>query len=152
MRISTAKKEFLSFCLALLVDAVVLTVASVASAQAAPQSVFLSIAWTPPTTGSGGTVPLTGVNALTGFNIYTSTAALTAVPAVTSATATATQTTAGANVMASVGQTIYVYVTACDSTGCSGLSTPATYVWTGQAGAPDSPTAVKIVIATPATD
>jgi hypothetical protein len=128
-----------------------LAAAAAASAQVSPESVFLSIAWSPPTTGGAGTVPLTGVNAINGFNIYTSTVALTAVPAAPSATATATQTTAGANVMASVGQTIYVYVTACDSTGCSGLSAPATYVWTGQPAAPDSPTAVKIVVATPAT-
>lgn len=120
--------------------------ASSAFAQTVPVSAALTISWTPPTTGGGGTQPLTGVNVLTGYDVYVSTTPLTATPATPTTTISTTGATTKTTFSALVGQTLYVYVTAVDSSGQSLLSTPATYVVPAQGFAPDSPTQVSVTV------
>lgn len=127
--------------------ALLLVVSLQASAQTTtPISTGLTINWTAPTTADGGSQPLTGQNVLTSYNVYASTAPLTAIPSTPTATATASSTTANGAITASVGQTVYVYVTACNSSGCSKLSTAGTYVIPVTGFAPDVPTNVTITL------
>jgi hypothetical protein len=120
-----------------------------AEAQAlTPSSIALTIAWTAPTTGGGGTEPLTGINALTQYNVYASTTALTTMPSMPTATSPANALTATGSISASPGQTVYVYVTACDQTGCSPFATAgtATYVIPVIPAIPDPPAKVTITV------
>ena len=116
-------------------------------------SIFISVSWVAPatTTSASGAQPLTGVNALTTYNIYAATSPITIPPATPTITAAPGQTTAGGTVSALPGQTVYVYVTACDSAGCSALSPVGTKVVPTIAAVPDSPTGVTIQALTPAT-
>jgi hypothetical protein len=113
---------------------------------------YISVAWTAPTTttSASGAQPLTGVNALTTYKVYASTSPIATAPASPTFTATPGQTTAGGNVAALPGQTVYVYVTACDSAGCSALSPVGTKTVPGVAAIPDPPTGVQIMVMTPA--
>jgi hypothetical protein len=126
--------------------ALALLTASCAIAQTVPVSATLDISWTAPTTADGGTEPLTGPNVLTSYNVYASTVALTTAPTSPTVTATAGTTTATGSISALVGQTIYVYVTACNSSGCSGLSSAATYTIPVQGFGADPPTNVSITV------
>lgn len=127
-------------------------VASVVEAQSGPVSASANISWTPPVNDSNGN-PLAGsANAVTSYNVYASTSPLTAVPATTLATVTAPATTVSGSVPATVGATLYVYVTSCNVNGCSGLSVAGTKVVTAPAAPPGVPTNVTITLTiTPAS-
>lgn len=114
---------------------------------------YISVAWTAPTTttSASGAQPLTGVNALTTYKVYASTSPIATAPTSPTFTAAVGQTSAGGNVPALPGQTLYVYVTACDSAGCSALSPVGTKVVPGVAAIPDPPTGVTIAALVPAT-
>lgn len=118
--------------------------------QAQTVSVSSTVTWTPPTTDSNG-VPLNSAgdpNVITGYKIYASGVALTAAPATASATAAASATSATFTFPAAAGSTVYYYVTACDSTGCSPLSAAATKVAAIPGTIPNSPTAVTVSVTT----
>lgn len=124
-------------------------IASVSVAQAAAPTVSASLAvtWTAPTTGSNGTIPLTGANAITSYEVFASTAPLTAVPSSAPlATVAPGATTASGTLTVASGSTLYVYVVACDSTGCSGLSPAATKTVPYPNTVPDVPTTVTVTI------
>lgn len=114
---------------------------------------YLSVSWTAPTTttSASGAQPLTGVNAVTVSNVYASTSPLTVAPTTPTFTAAPGQTSAAGNFPALPGQTVYVYVTTCDSSGCSALSPVGTKVIPATAAIPDPPTGVTIEALTLAT-
>lgn len=126
-------------------------ISSLSVAQASSVTATAAIAWTAPTTDSNGN-PLSSnpQNALTGYNIYVSASPLTAIPATPTATVTASSTplptTASASVTATVGQTLYVYVTAVNTAGASKLSVPATYTVIAPNAPPGIPTSVTITV------
>lgn len=124
-------------------------IASVSTAQAAAPSVSasLNVAWTASTTGSNGTIPLTGANAVTSYEVFASSTPLTAVPTGTPlATVAAGATTATGTLTVASGSTLYVYVVACDTTGCSGLSAAATKTVPYPNTVPDIPTNVTVTL------
>lgn len=127
----------------------VATAAILASSLAAAQSVSVSasVSWTPPVNDLNG-LPLAGSpNVVTSYNVYSSTTPLTAVPSSAPlAVVTAPATTVSGSASASVGSTLYVYVTACNASGCSGLSSPGTKLITSPAAAPGTPTSVAITV------
>ena len=118
-------------------------------AYAQTVSVSSTVNWTPPTTDSNG-VPLTtpgDPNIITGYNIYESTSPLTATPSAPTTTAAVGATSAVVSTpSAAPGSTLYFYVTACDSTGCSALSTAASKVVTVPGAAPSSPSNVTVTL------
>jgi hypothetical protein len=122
-----------------------LAAVSNASAQASVKA-SADISWTPPTTGDGGLYPLTGANALTSYNVYVASVPLTATPATPLATVTVPATTVTGTVPATVGETLYVYVTACNANGCSPLSAAGTIVVPAPKVSPDVPTSVTITL------
>lgn len=103
--------------------------------------------WLAPVNDANG-FPLAGSpNAVTSYNVYVSTTPLTAVPTGTPlVTVTAPATTMSGSYAATVGQTLYFYVTACNATGCSGLSNAATKLVTIPGAAPGVPTSVTFTI------
>jgi hypothetical protein len=106
----------------------------------------LAVSWIAPVNDING-LPLAGSpNAVTSYQVYASTSVLTAVPASALATVTAPTTTVSGTFTAAVGQTIYVYVTACNATGCSGLSAPGTKVVTIPSADPGVPTVVTLTV------
>lgn len=119
--------------------------ASVSFAQSVNEGVGGS--WVAPVNDANG-IPLAGSpNAVTSYNVYASTTPLTAVPAGTPlAVVTAPATTVTSTLTATVGQTLYLYVTACNAAGCSDLSAPGTKVVTIPAAKPGVPTSVTITI------
>jgi Rieske Fe-S protein len=104
-------------------------------------------AWTGPVNDANG-IPLAGSpNAVTSYKVYASTSPLSAVPATAPlATVTAPNTTTTGSVTANVGDTLYVYVTACNATGCSGLSVPGTKLVQAPGAAPGVPTSVTLTV------
>ncbi len=115
-------------------------------------SASLSVSWTAPVNDANG-LPLAGsTNAVTSYNVYASTAPLTSAPATPLATVTVPATTVTGSLLAPVGSTIYVYVQACNPTGCSALSSAATKVVTAPSATPGVPTNVILtVVITPAS-
>ena len=126
-------------------------ISSLSLAQASSVTATAAIAWMAPTMDSNGN-PLTSnpQNTLTGYNVYVSTSPLTVVPATPTTTVTAsssgTATTATASVTATVGQTLYVYITAVNAAGQSKLSIPATYTVIAPNAPPGVPTSVVITV------
>lgn len=120
-------------------------IASVAVAQTV--NVSASVSWVAPVNDANG-LPLAGSpNAVTSYNVYSSTVPLTAVPSgAPLAVVTAPSTTVSGSASASVGGTLYVYVTSCNASGCSGLSSPGTKLVTAPAAAPGTPTSVAITV------
>ena len=105
-----------------------------------------AVNWVAPVNDVNG-IPLAGgPNALTGYNVYLSTAPLTATPATSTASVAATATTVSGSISAHVGDTVYAYVTACNASGCSGLSTPGTKVVVQPGAAPGVPTTVTVTV------
>ncbi|HEY6927439.1 MAG TPA: hypothetical protein VI653_28450 [Steroidobacteraceae bacterium] len=122
--------------------------ASVTLAQSPPSvSVSAAISWVAPVNDANH-LPLAGSpNAVTSYNVYGSTTPLTAVPSgAPLAVVSAPSTTVTGSISAHVGDTLYVYVTACDTTGCSGLSDAGTKVVTTPSAAPGVPTKVTITL------
>lgn len=129
----------------LIVGVLAALVASLAVAQSV--SVSAAVSWVAPVNDANG-IPLAGSpNAVTSYNVYASTVPLTAVPAGTPiAVVTAPSTTVTGSATANVGDTLYLYVTACNAVGCSGLSNPGTKLVTAPAAAPGTPTSVTITV------
>lgn len=126
--------------------------ASVASAQSSVNA-SASVSWTPPVNDANGN-PLAGsANAVTSYNVYASTSPLTAVPTTAPlATVTAPGTSVSGSAPATVGSTLYVYVTSCNASGCSGLSVAGTKLITAPGAAPGLATNVTVtLIVTPAS-
>jgi len=118
---------------------------SVAEAQSSVEA-SANVSWTPPLNDVNGNALAGSANAVTSYNVYASTTPLTAVPATPLATVTAPATTVSGSVPATVGATLYVYVTACNPLGCSGLSVAGTKVITAPAAPPGVPTNVTITL------
>lgn len=129
----------------LIVGLLAALLASVVCAQTV--TVSANGSWVAPTTDANG-FPLAGSpNVITSYNVYASTTPLTAVPTGTPlATVTAPTTTVTGSYTATVGQTLYMYVTACNVAGCSGLSPPGTKLVTIPGAPPGVPTSVTITI------
>jgi Flp pilus assembly pilin Flp len=126
-------------------------IASVAVAQASTVSDAMTISWTaPPTDAQNGNALAGSTNAITGYNIYVSTTTLTAVPTAPTATVGVSNGTVAATVSATltetVGTNLFVYVTACNSSGCGALSVPGTYLVEPPAAVPGVPTNVTITV------
>jgi len=124
-----------------------LSALTVTAVQAQTVNESAAVAWTAPTNDANG-IPLAGSpNAVTSYNVYASTTPLTAVPTTAPlAVVTAPATTVTGSVSASVGATLYVYVTACNATGCSALSTPATKLVAIPGAPPGIPTSVTLTV------
>lgn len=120
-------------------------IASVSVAQSVTASAAVS--WVAPVNDANG-LPLAGSpNAVTSYNVYGSTTPLTAVPTgAPLAVVTAPSTSGTTSMTAPVGSTLYLYVTACNAVGCSGLSAPGTKVVTAPAALPGVPTSVTITV------
>lgn len=124
------------------------TLVGVATFAVAQVSLTASAAtnWAAPVNDANG-IPLAGgPNVVTGYNIYLSTTPLTATPATPTASVAATATTVSGTISAHVGDTVYAYVTACNTTGCSSLSAPGTKVVIQPGAAPGVPTTVTVAI------
>lgn len=125
-----------------------LALSGFAVGQSTAVNVSANVSWTAPPVNAAGT------NAPTSYNVYASTSPLTATPATPLATVTAPTTSYSttASVNAVLGSTLYVYVTACNSAGCSALSAPGTKVITLPATLPGVPTNITITLnVTPAS-
>lgn len=124
-------------------------VAALACAAVSAQSsvtASLNVNWTAPVNDVNGN-PLAGSpNVIVGYNVYAAAMPLTATPATPLATITGSATSVAGTMPATVGQTIYVYVTACSATACSPLSAAATKVVTAPNAAPGVPTNVTITL------
>jgi hypothetical protein len=120
-------------------------VASVSIAQSV--NVSANVSWVAPVNDANG-LPLAGSpNAVTSYNVYASTMPLTAVPTgAPLAVVTAPSTAVSGSITAAVGDTVYVYVTSCNPSGCSGLSSPGTKLVTAPAALPGVPTSVTITV------
>lgn len=124
-------------------------ISSLSAAHASPVTATAAVAWIAPVNDSNGN-PLSSnpQNALTGYNIYVSSTQLTDTPAPDLKVAAVPQsaTSATTSVSATVGQTLYVYVTAVNAAGQSKLSAPATYVVVAPNATPGIPTNVTIMV------
>jgi hypothetical protein len=125
-----------------------LLAALLASATIAQSSVTASanVSWVAPTLDVNGNLLAGSTNVVTSYNVYASTTPLTAVPATPLATVTAPTTTVSGSAAATVGSTLYVYVTACNATGCSALSVAGTRLITAPGAAPGVPTNVVVTV------
>lgn len=119
------------------------------SAFAQSVNVAAIVNWTAPVNDSNG-IPLSTVgspNAVTSYNVYVSSTPLTVVPTTAPlAVVTAPATTVSGTVSETVGSTVYIYVTACNSTGCSALSVAGTKQIMVPGASPGVPTNVTITI------
>lgn len=130
-----------------ILGAALLAVAAFGVAVAQSVSASAAVSWVAPVNDANG-LPLAGSpNAVTSYNVYGSTTPLTAVPTTAPlAVVTAPSTSGTASMTASVGSTLYLYVTACNAAGCSGLSNPGTKLVTAPPALPGVPTSVTITV------
>lgn len=130
----------------LIVGLALALISAVSVAQVTLQA-SANIAWVAPVNDSNG-IPLAGSpNAVVGYNVFASTTPLTSVPTTSPlASVQAPATTVTGSIQAHVGDTLYVYVTACSATGCSGLSAAGTTAITIPGAAPGVPTSVTVKV------
>lgn len=121
---------------------------AVVGAVAQSVSATANGSWVAPVNDANG-FPLAGSpNAVTSYNVYASTTPLSAVPSTAPiAVVTAPATSVSGTVTVNVGDTLYLYVTACNGAGCSGLSNPGTKLVTAPGAPPGVPTSVSFSIA-----
>lgn len=135
-------KQFLLTVYAVVVGAII---GSAALAQSV--NVAASVSWVAPVNDANGFSLAGSPNAVTSYNVYASTTPLTAVPSGTPlAVVTAPSTTVSGAITANIGDTVYVYVTSCNASGCSGLSSPGTKLVQAPGASPGVPTSVTITV------
>lgn len=126
-----------------------LIVLLLASSLASAATGTVKLTWVNPTTTTAGG-PLTGVDVLTKFQFYISTSPLTTLPGSPTVEVPATsplQTTY--SFTANSGDTVYVRMTACNSSGCSVATPQVSAPVPFPSAAPGSPQNVTITITIP---